>query len=388
MRMEQEVGGEDDDEEGDGKEYSYFLALMRKQVEVLMPNCPEERFLRGVKEKWISLSKDKKEVLAKARRQEVQAVEKVSTEASGLKEVCTEASAMEEVCTEASVVEKVCTEASALKQVSTGASVLGEVSTEASALEEEVYTEASVVEKVCTEASAVEEVCTEASAVEEVCTEASALKQVSTGASVLGEVSTEASALEEEVYKGSTEPCAALPTPTRRRRSQGGQEKSRLRLLAFQRRLTEERGLPLSHLLIQETEARSPGIRSMRQEDAALSASPWLRRRGGNIKEEERQQVIKEEVRQQVIKGVREEVTEAASGSYREEDWSSQPKKQDSWIQTPLPLWQPGAVPGSQIPPFPGTWWTPPGLGPQARVQWSYCSGCNSWGALSPLTAC
>ena len=351
------MGGEDDDEEGDGKVYSYFLAEMRKQVEVLMPNCPEERFLRGVKEKWISLSKDKKEVLAKARRQEVQAVEKVSTEASGLKEVCTEASAMEEVCTEASALM-------------------------------EVYTEASVVEEVCTEASAVEEVCTEASAAEEVCTEASALKQVSTGASVLGEVSTEASALEEEVCKGSTEPCAALPTPTRRRRSQGGQEKSRLRLLAFQRRLTEERGLPLSHLLIQETEARSPGIRSMRQEDAALSASPWLRRRGGNIKEEERQQVIKEEVRQQVIKGVREEVTEAASGSYREEDWSSQPKKQDSWIQTPLPLWQPGAVPGSQIPPFPGTWWTPPGLGPQARVQWSYCSGCNSWGALSPLTAC
>ena len=193
-------------------------------------------------------------------------------------------------------------------------------------------------------------------------------EEFSTEASAMEEVSTVASALEEEVFKGSTEPCAPLPTPTRRRRSQGGQEKSRLRLLAFQRRLTEERGLPLSQLLIQETEARSPGIRSLRQEEAALSASPWLRRRGGNVKKEERQKVRE---------GVREEVTEAASGSCREEDWSSQPKKQNSWIQTPLPMWQPGAVPVSQIPPFSGAWWTPPGLGP--GVQWSYCSGCNSF---------
>ena len=70
--MEEEIGGEEDDndEEGEEKELSWFLAEMRKTVETLMPTFPEEHFLRGAKQRWLNLSMMERELCSvKAWRQ-------------------------------------------------------------------------------------------------------------------------------------------------------------------------------------------------------------------------------------------------------------------------------------------------------------------------------
>ena len=68
------MGGEedddDDDEEGEEKEFSWFLAEMKKTVETLMPTFSEEHFLRGAKQRWLNLSMKERELCSvKARRQ-------------------------------------------------------------------------------------------------------------------------------------------------------------------------------------------------------------------------------------------------------------------------------------------------------------------------------
>ena len=173
------------------------------------------------------------------------------------------------------------------EEVDIEASVKKEVSTDVSA-DVAGYTEASAEEDGCTEASAEEDRCTEACADEGGFTEASDNKNDAQTPVHYETVSTEAS----EVVS-STEPCAGQLT-TGRRRCRGGKERRRQRLLAFQLQLTEDRGLPLSRLLIQDTEARSSMIR--RQEEAYLSASPCLRRREGGVVRKEMKQEVREEV--------------------------------------------------------------------------------------------
>ena len=69
VRMEEEMGGEDDGEEGDDKYFAYFLAEMRRNVEMPLTTFSEEKFLREVTQKWLYISKNGKDVFAKARMQ-------------------------------------------------------------------------------------------------------------------------------------------------------------------------------------------------------------------------------------------------------------------------------------------------------------------------------
>ena len=159
-------------------------------------------------------------------------------------------------------------------------------------------TEASAEEEGCTEASAEEDGCTEASADEEWCTEANADEGGFNEASddkknAQMPVHNEAVSTEASEVVSSTEPCAGQMT-TAGRRSRGGKEKRRQYLLAFQLHLTEDRGLALSRLLIQNIEAKSSMIR--RQEETDPSASPCLTRREEGIVRKEMNQEIREEV--------------------------------------------------------------------------------------------
>jgi hypothetical protein len=130
-------------------------------------------------------------------------------------------------------------------------------------------------------------------------------------------------------------------------------------LLAFQQRLTEEEGVPVSRIHSRwRTEAESPQLKVRRQQEAEESASPELRRGSGEVGE----------------------------GSQTEEavDRRANPQSLrrglfNSGVSTPI---QPAFTPQQQ-------WWTPPVLTPvqgglMPGPAWVFCPGCQGWGTLSP----
>ena len=86
--------------------------------------------------------------------------------------------------------------------------------------------------------------------------------------------------LEPEAVEGDS-----LEPETVKGRRRGGRGSTMRRLLAYQLQLSAEKGLPLSRLLKQGTDARSPMRRGRKEQEE--SASPTLRKRP-EVKEKEK----------------------------------------------------------------------------------------------------
>ena len=164
---------------------------------------------------------------------------------------------------------------------------------------------------------------------------------------------------------------ACTQTPPRTRRRRGGCGSRRRRMLAFQLRLTERFGLPLSRLLcLKETDAKSPRAKAKRLEEAATSALL----EGPEVK-------VKQE---NLCEGGREEGVRCSSaGASTGGSTIFTPRSSQSDVSPPSSPPFPQVLPF--FPPcFPPPYYNPPQCGQMPWLQWVICGACQSWGTVLP----
>ena len=211
------------------------------------------------------------------------------------------------------------------------------------------------------------------------CKEEKLCEEEKTSHLVAAEVSCENVVVKKE-SSDATVQDACTQTPLAKLRRRGGRGSRRRRMLAFQLMLTEKRGLPLSHLLrLKETDARSPREKVRRLEEQ--SASPVLKGRGSEVKEE------KEEKKKMLEGEVKEEGVKCSSfGASTGESTLFTPRSFQSDVFPPsshpfphvLPFFPP-CFPPPHMPCY-----NPPQCSQMPWLQWVICGACQSWGTVLP----
>ena len=189
-----------------------------------------------------------------------------------------------------------------------------------------------------------------------------------------------------EEVKASCEATAQdACTQTPRRRRRGGRGSRMRRLLAYQLKLTQKRGLPLSRLLIlKESETRYSERKEHRRMQEE-SASPMLSRKS-NKEVEAKGKEVKVDMEEMKKEGEGYFSTGASAGGST--IFTPRSSQSDSAVPTldsfPLPttttfhlsppsyIWLP-------VQPFTALYNAPP-CGLMPGQQWVICGACNSWG--------
>ena len=185
----------------------------------------------------------------------------------------------------------------------------------------------------------------------------------------------EAKVNEEGESCEATAKDASTQTPGKKPRRRGGQGSRRRRMLAFQQMLTVKRGLPLSRLLLEESNSKA----KFKEE----SASPRLKARGVKVKLEK-----KEECDETHTVTVKEEKKEE---SHSRKKASTSGSKFSTLRSFPTGEIPPSSQPLPHGPCFPPP--PPPVVQPPLWVHqmpapnWVICGGCQMLGTLVPFWA-
>ena len=188
---------------------------------------------------------------------------------------------------------------------------------------------------------------------------------------MITEVATEG--IKEEVIVKEESSDASTQTPPQKSRRRGGQASRRRRMLAYQLKLTERLGLPLSRLL-KETDAMSP------------------RGKARKLEKEVKVKVEKEEVKEETVVHKKEEKEESLRCKSEEASTGG------STVFTPRSfqsdVFPPSFHPFPQVlgVPFPPSfstppcapYFSPPQCGQMPWLQWVICGACQSWGTVLP----
>ena len=189
----------------------------------------------------------------------------------------------------------------------------------------------------------------------------------------------EAKVNEEGESCEATAKDASTQTPGKKPRRRGGQGSRRRRMLAFQQMLTVKRGLPLSRLLLEESNSKA----KFKEE----SASPRLKARGVKVKLEK-----KEECDETHTVTVKEEKKEE---SHSRKKASTSGSKFSTLRSFPTGEIPPSSQPlphGPCFPPPPPPVVQPPlwvhqQFGQMPAPNWVICGGCQMLGTLVPFWA-
>ena len=165
---------------------------------------------------------------------------------------------------------------------------------------------------------------------------------------------------------------ACTQTPPRRRKRRGGCGSRRRRMLAFQLRLTERLGLPLSRLLcLKETDAKSPSGKAKGLEEE--STSNVLKVPEVKVKQEK---LYEGEVKEEGVKC-------SSAGTSTGGSTVFTPRSSQSDV------FPPSSHPFPQVLPFfppclPPPYYNPPQCSQMPWFQWVICGACQSWGNVLP----
>ena len=175
--------------------------------------------------------------------------------------------------------------------------------------------------------------------------------------------------LEPEAVEGDS-----LEPETVKGRRRGGRGSRMRRLLAYQLQLSVEKGLPLSRLLKQGTDARSPKRRGRKEQEGL--ASPTLRKRP-EVKEKEEERIETGEEEEGEVRG------EAVGDTGFRASYSKSKRcymLSSSTASRPTPRHHS----------FPQIWGSPPfpslvKLPCTPPQQHIFCVSCQFWGTLAPF---
>ena len=157
--------------------------------------------------------------------------------------------------------------------------------------------------------------------------------------------------------------------PQKKSRRSGGQASRRRRMLAYQLKLTERFGLPLSRLL-KKTDAMS-----QRGKDRRLEVEV-------KVKEDEEVIVHEKKEKEEGLRCKSEEASTGGSTSFTPRSFQSD-VFQPSSHPFPQVLGVPFSSPCYSTPPYVPSF-SPPQCGQMPWPQWVICGACQSWGTVLP----
>ena len=188
---------------------------------------------------------------------------------------------------------------------------------------------------------------------------------------MIAEVATQG--IKEEVIVKEESSDASTQTPPQKSRRRGGQASRRRRMLAYQLKLTERLGLPLSRLL-KETDAMSPRGKARKLEKEVKVKVE---------KEEEETIVHTKEEKEESLRCKSEEASTGGSTFFTPRSFQSDVFP-PSFHPFPQVLGVP-FPPSFSTPPC-APYFSPPQCGQMPWLQWVICGTCQSWGTLLPCT--
>ena len=187
--------------------------------------------------------------------------------------------------------------------------------------------------------------------------------------------------IKEEVIVKEESSDASTQTPPQKSRRRGGQASRRRRMLAYQLKLTERLGLPLSRLL-KETDAMSQRGKARRLEEESASPSLKGKRTKVEVKEDEKEEIVqKEEEKEERMRCNKEKASTGGSTLFTPRSFqsdvfppSSHPFPQVLGVPFPSPYSTPPCIP----------YFSPPSCGQMPWPQLVMCGACQSWGTILP----
>ena len=198
------------------------------------------------------------------------------------------------------------------------------------------------------------------------------------------EARAEAKVSEEGESCEATAKDASTQTPGKKPRRRGGQGSRRRRMLAFQQMLTVKRGLPLSRLLLEESNSKSKAKFLKLQEE---SASPRLKAGQVKVKMEKKEEgnethTVKEEKEEESHSG-----KEASTSGSKFSTLRSFPTGEIPPSSQPLPHRPCFPPPPVVQPPLFTLPWVHQQFGQMPAPNWVICGGCQMLGTLVPFWA-
>ena len=175
---------------------------------------------------------------------------------------------------------------------------------------------------------------------------------------------------------------AFTQTPGKKPRRRGGQGSRRRRLLAFQQMLTVNRGLPLSRLLLEESNSKAKFLKLQEK-----SASPRLKAGRVKVKLEKKE----EGNETHTVKEEKEEEShsrkEASTSGSKSSTLRSFPTGEIPPSSQPLPHRPCFPPPPVFQPPLFTSPWVHQQFGQMPAPNWVICGGCQMLGTLVPFWA-